>query len=109
MSFIAVYITHENEEAAKSLVDQLVEHKIIACGNIFPITSAYWWKDAICKESEWVSLVKTQSKYWEPLKAWVEENHPYDVPCIMKIEVEANDSYENWIIEMTEAAKFPNQ
>jgi periplasmic divalent cation tolerance protein len=106
MSFIAVYITHESEDAAKTMVDQLVEKKIIACGNLFPITSAYRWEGAICNESEWISLVKTQSKHWEPLKTWVENKHPYDVPCIMKIEVEANDSYENWIVEMTEAANF---
>ena len=106
MSFITVYITHESEDAAKTMADQLVENKIIACANLFPITSAYWWEAAICNESEWVSLVKTQHKHWDALKAWVEEKHPYEVPCIMKIEVEANDSYESWIKEMTESANF---
>ena len=106
MSFIIVYITHESEDTARIMVDQLLEKKIIACGNLFPITSAYWWQAAICRETEWVSLVKTQHKYWEPLKAWVQEYHSYDVPCIMKIEVEANASYENWIIEMTETASL---
>ena len=106
MSFITVYITHASEKAAKLMVDQLLEKKIIACGNLFPITSAYWWQEAICKETEWVSLVKTQSKYWEPLKEWVEEKHPYDVPCIMKFEVEANAAYENWINKMTQQAIF---
>ena len=97
MSFIIIYITHENEEAAKKVVDQLVNEKLVACGNLFPIQSAYWWKGVIQNEEEWVSIVKTIPELWAKVKSKVEEIHPYEVPCIMKFEVEANESYEEWI------------
>jgi periplasmic divalent cation tolerance protein len=97
MSFILVYTTHANEESAMKLSNYMVEKKIAACANIFPIKSAYWWKGNIESEDEYVSILKTIPENWELLKTKIEELHPYDVPCIMKINVEANEKYEEWI------------
>ncbi len=106
MSFITIYITHSDKAAAQKFTDQLLQKRMVACANIFPITSAYWWQGAIANEDEWVSLVKTQSKYWPRLQTYLVAIHPYEVPCIMKSEVEANSSYEAWIEEMTMEADF---
>ncbi|MEM9821728.1 MAG: divalent-cation tolerance protein CutA [Bacteroidota bacterium] len=95
--FIIVYITHGTELAAKKISDYLLTKKLIACANIFPITSAYWWKNNIVKEGEWVSIVKTIPEHWEQLQSEVEAVHPYTTPCIMKFEVSANRAYEAWI------------
>jgi len=100
MSFIIIYITHHSEESAKDLCNQLLEKKLIACSNIFPMTSAYWWQGAIQHEAEQVSIVKTIPSLWEKVKTEVERLHTYEVPCIMKMEVEANAAYEEWIAEM---------
>ena len=97
MSFIIIYITHKNEAAAKKVSDQLVNEKLVACGNLFPIQSAYWWQGAVQNENEWVSIVKTIPELWEKVKSKVEAIHPYEVPCIMKLEAEANEKYEAWI------------
>jgi len=51
--------------------------------------------------NEIVSILKTKKENWKVVKEEIEKLHPYDVPCIMKIEVEANESYENWIQEET--------
>ena len=99
MAFIAVYITNESQKAAQLLADQLLDIRLIACANIFPITATYLWQGSIAKESEWVAIVKTTSNNWQKLKDKVTEIHPYDVPCIMKFEVEANEAYEKWIRE----------
>jgi periplasmic divalent cation tolerance protein len=79
------------------LSNYLVENKYAACANIFPIKSAYWWKGQIASDQEYVSILKTITGNWEILKTKVEEIHPYEIPCIMKIEVEANEKYEEWI------------
>ena len=102
MPFIIIYITHENEVAAKSIVDQLVDEKLVACGNLFPIQSAYWWQGAVRNKNEWVSIVKTIPELWEKVKVKVEKIHSYEVPCIMKTDVEANEKYEDWIRESVE-------
>ena len=97
MGFCMVYITHADQAAAESLVHQLLSEKLIACGNIFPIKSAYWWQGQIENDDEVLSIIKTPLTHWEALKSRVETLHPYDIPCIIKIEVEANDNYEKWI------------
>jgi len=97
MSFSIIYTTHESEAAAKKICDQLLNQKLIACANSFPITSAYWWQGAIQQEGEWVSIVKTTNELWDTLRTTIEKIHPYDVPCIMKINAEANEAYEQWI------------
>ena len=95
--FIVVYVTHATELAAKKVADYLLNKKLVACANIFPITSAYWWQEKITKESEWVSIVKTIPEKWDQLVEDIEAVHPYTTPCIMKFEVTANQAYENWI------------
>ncbi len=99
MAFIAVYITHESQSAAQKVVDDLLSKKIVACANLFPMSSAYWWQGSIAHEKEWVSIVKTIPENWAWLERTIERIHPYDVPCIMKMEVSANQAYENWIKE----------
>lgn len=101
MSFIIVYVTHSNDIEAKKIWDYLLNKKLIACYNLFPITCAYWWNGVIENANEVVSLLKTRNENWEALKNEIEKNHPYKIPCIMKIEVSANDEYEKWILQET--------
>ena len=97
MAFIMIYITHENAGQADRITSHLLKQKLIACANTFPITSAYWWKKEIDSEGEVVSIVKTKKENWEKVKSEVKKIHPYEVPCIIKVEVEANQEYEAWI------------
>lgn len=103
MSFIVVYVTHENEKEAKKIGDVLLDKKIIACYNLFPVSACYWWYWAKTDAHEVVSLLKTTKENRSALKDAVEKMHPYTVPCIMKFEVEANESYEARIAQETSA------
>jgi len=102
MSFIAIYITFGSQESAEKIASQLIEKRLVACYNIFPIASAYWWQQEIQTDNEFVAIVKTSQKMWDKVVKEVERKHPYEVPCIMKIEVTANQAYENWIREQVE-------
>ncbi len=101
MSFITLYVTHKNMREAKKIVTRLLEHKLIACANYFPITSTYEWKGKLVSATETVTLLKTQKKLWKKVEAAILEIHPYETPCIMKIEVSANEAYESWVVEET--------
>lgn len=100
MSFALLYITHESEAEARRISDLLIEQKLIACANLFPINSIYWWGGEVVKEGEWVSLVKTTLEKSKTVEAAVLAIHTYQTPCIMKMEVTANASYEAWIEDM---------
>ncbi len=97
MKFIIVYITHADMKTAKKVVEALLRDKLIACANYFPIESTYWWKGEITNAKEIVSIVKTKKSNWAKVKKAVESIHPYETPCIMKLEVESNKAYADWI------------
>jgi len=94
-----IYITHETEAEAQRISKQLLEARLVACANIFPVQSAYWWQGALENGSEWVSIVKTTSEKWEAVQEAVLREHPYTTPCILKIEGTANEAYAKWIRE----------
>ena len=99
MNFILIYITHPDLSTAQKIVTSLMEKRLVACGNFFPIQSTYWWKGKIENSEEIVSIVKTKKENWEKVKAEVIKLHPYETPCIIKIEVEGNEEYVKWIEE----------
>jgi periplasmic divalent cation tolerance protein len=97
MSFSILYVTHENMEEAKKISDYLLNKKLIACANFIPIKAAYWWNGSIESANEIVSILKTRDEHWNLVKTETEAIHPYEVPCIMRLKAEANESYEAWI------------
>jgi periplasmic divalent cation tolerance protein len=101
MSFIDVYITYPNREEATKVVRHLMDRHLVACGNIYPIESTYWWRGKVEKASEFILLVKTRKGNWAKVKAEVEKTHPYEVPCIVRSEVTANANFEKWVEDET--------
>lgn len=101
MVFIILYVTHKDIESAQKIANHLLQKKLIACANFFPIKSSYWWKGKIENSDEIVSLLKTRKENWEKIKKEIKKIHPYETPCIIKINAEANGDYESWINEET--------
>ena len=97
MSLIFVYITNPTKIQAKKIALHLLKKKLIACANIFPIQSFYWWEGKIEKTKEYVLIAKTLKKNFEKIKKEVKRIHKYSIPCIVKIEVKANKGFKNWI------------
>ena len=96
-----VLVTAPDAELAESLVRRLVEEGVVACGNILPgITSIYRWQDKVERESEVLVVFKTTRAGAERLVQRVPELHPYDVPEVLVLPVEAGHRpYTKWIAE----------
>ncbi len=99
MKLISVYITYPSQGEADRITRRLLEERLVACGNIFPIKSTYWWQGSLSDDQEWACLLKSSSHLWREIIEVVETEHPYDVPCVVKYEIEANSAYEKWIME----------
>ncbi|MFH0818274.1 MAG: divalent-cation tolerance protein CutA [Candidatus Micrarchaeota archaeon] len=99
MSFVLVYVTNRNLKDAEQLANHLPKKRLIACANFLPIKSSYWWKGKITDASEVVSILKTRNENWRKVREEIKKVHPYEVPCIMKLEVEANSEFEDWVNE----------
>lgn len=105
MAFLLFYVTHPDEATARHVAEYLVNERLAACANIFPITSAYWWQGSVQHEGEWVSILKTRLDLEEKLESEIQKIHPYETPCILRFEVRANVAYENWIASETMTAE----
>jgi len=101
MNFIFIYITNPTKKEARKIAKYLLEKKLIACANIFPIDSLYRWKGKIANEKEFVLIAKTKKANFEKVKKEVEKIHSYTVPCIVKIPVSSNEKYYKWLNEVT--------
>ncbi len=101
MSFIFIYVTTRNKREAKKIATHLLTKKLVACANIFPIESNYWWKGKIENSKEYALILKTRKKNFKKVKDTIKKIHFYSIPCIAKIEAEFNESFQKWIKENT--------
>jgi periplasmic divalent cation tolerance protein len=103
--YILVLCTAPTQEVAKKMGDEIVSAKLAACVNIIPgIHSIYRWKGEVCTEPEVLLLIKTVQGHFKALKSKIKEIHPYEVPEIIAITIEAGErEYLNWISSETDA------
>ena len=92
-----VYITCKDEQEAVKISRRLLAKKLIACSNIHPIRSLYKWEGKLQDEKEYAIMAKTKGKHFEKIKNEARKIHSYKVPCILKINAEANEEYEKWV------------
>ncbi|WP_413558243.1 divalent-cation tolerance protein CutA [Bdellovibrio sp. HCB209] len=95
------YIPCPDQKCAETIARTLLQEKLIGCANVIPgMTSMYWWEGKIETSSEYILILKTleSSDAGKNLESRVTELHPYDVPCVMALDVASiNDSFKNWL------------
>lgn len=91
------YVTCRDRKEAEKISMHLLRKRIIACANIFPISSIYWWKGKIAKGNEYAMIAKTSSKNFKKLESEIKKIHSYNVPCILRIAAGANKEYNVWM------------
>ena len=96
--FSIVYITAGNPEEAKGIGRTLVEERLAACVNIFPITSIFRWNDNVDEACEYGIIVKTKTDKVKQVEKRVKELHSYEVPCVISLRInEGSAEYLEWI------------
>ena len=98
------YVTNESHKEAKEIAKHLLEKRMIGCANMYPVNAMYWQDDEIADDEEWVLIVKTTTENAERVRQEIDRIHPFDIPCIIKLDVDPNEKYLKWIeSEMEEA------
>lgn len=94
-----VLSTMPTAEAAGSLVRQLLEERLIACGNVVPaVTSLYRWEGEVVAENEVLVLLKTPRENVARLFERIARIHPYEVPELVAVPVDAvSCAYGRWV------------
>ena len=101
---VFVYITASSEDEAKKIARHLLEKKLAACVNIFPIRSFFWWEGKIEEAEEYGMIVKTRAEKFAKLREEVKKIHSYSVPCVCSVPIERGlREFLEWIDESLEA------
>lgn len=96
---LLVLVTAPTAEVAAGLARALVEARLAACGNVVPgLRSIYRWEGAVQDEPEALLLLKTTRDRFEALRDEVLRRHPYQVPEVVALPVEAGSAaYLDWV------------
>ena len=98
--FSIIYITAGDLPEARKIGRILVEERLAASANIFPITSIFRWKGHIDETSEFGIIVKTRTDKVKEIEKRVKEIHSYEVPCVVSFKIEdGSPDYLEWINE----------
>ena len=96
---IVVLCTFPDADTARRIGRILVEERLAACVNILPqMESIYRWKGAIETSAEVLALIKSTTWKYQLLEARILELHPYEVPEIVSLRMDAGHiEYLRWI------------
>ena len=96
--YSAIMATFPDNESAKKIAKLLVERRLAACVQMFPINSVYLWKGEVCDENEIMLFIKSRTALFEQISAAIKENHSYEVPEIIQLPItDGLPDYLNWI------------
>ena len=99
MGAIVVVTTVGDEEQALLLAREMVGRRHAACVNVVSgIRSVYRWQGKICRDTEFLLLIKTLDSEYEAVAAAIRELHSYELPEILAFDVAAGDpGFLAWI------------
>ena len=99
VKFCFIYVTVENFKQAEIIAELAIKNKLCACANIFPkIHSMFEWEGKVNLEKETVLILKTIESKFQKLEKLISENHTYETPCILKLDIsKGNKKFLNWL------------
>ena len=99
VKFCFIYVTVENFKQAEIMAELAIKNKLCACANIFPeIHSMFEWEGKVNIEKETVLILKSIESKFQKLEKLISENHTYETPCILKLDIsKGNKKFLNWL------------
>lgn len=99
--YAIVLVTVPNLEVGRQLAQGALSAKLAACVNVVPrIESHYWWQGAIETSAEALLLFKTRVGALKKLERFIEDEHPYDTPEFLVLNVKGGSArYLEWILK----------
>lgn len=96
---ILVLSTYPDKKDAQTIAKKIIKQKLAACVSIIKIESSHYkWKGKLVEGKEFLLIIKTTNKNYKKLETFVRNNHPYQVPEIIKLDVsDGLPAYLNWV------------
>jgi periplasmic divalent cation tolerance protein len=98
-AYRVVLMTAPRGRKAGLLARGLVAERLAACVNVIPgVVSHYRWQGRLCRDAECLLIAKTSAAKLPALERWVASHHPYAVPEVLALKVEAGSKlYLRWL------------
>ena len=96
-SMISIYITCSDKAEAEKISRHLLDQRLIASANMFPVSSMYWWEAKLQKGREVAILAKSVRENFEKVRQAVRAIQSYDIPCIVSYEAAADADFADWV------------
>ncbi|MBE9043332.1 divalent-cation tolerance protein CutA [Pleurocapsales cyanobacterium LEGE 10410] len=95
-----VLVTVASLEPGEAIASSLLNERLVACVNLFPVTSLYLWQGKVNQDREYQLVIKTDLNKFTELATRIETLHNYEVPEIIALPVvTGSESYLGWIDE----------
>ena len=99
-----VDITAPDVDWLAALTRRLVEDRLAASGNIVrDVRTIYRWEGAVRDVAEARVTLHTRRSLVSRIVERVAAEHPYDVPGVRVVAVEAATAYVRWVFDSTES------
>jgi periplasmic divalent cation tolerance protein len=100
--FALVLTTCSEKQEAQIIASRLVEDRLSACVQMFPIESVYRWEGEVQEAEEWMLLCKIKAADYAKVEAAIRDEHSYSNPEIIQIGIEnGSPDYLSWILSET--------
>lgn len=86
-------------QVAEQIASTLIEENLAACVNVIEkVRSVYRWEGHVEKADEALLIVKGMTEKTEELIARVREIHPYEIPEVISLAIQAgNQDFLDWL------------
>lgn len=97
---ILILVSFETNEDAEKCANYLIDNKLAACVEVYPVKNFYVWKGEKVAADEVSGIIKTDDRYFDKVRTALEKLLPYETPQIIEIKAEnVNGSYSKWLKE----------
>jgi periplasmic divalent cation tolerance protein len=99
---IFIYTTCASVDEAKLLGKLIIEKKLGACVDYWPIDSMYIGEDGLKELSQVMMLITTFEPKFEEVNDFMSKHHSYSIPLVAGLDIHRiNRSYKEWLTEKT--------
>ncbi len=90
-----------DEEQGNLIARELISRRHAACVNMVSgVKSFYRWAGKICRDGEYLLVIKTLASEYEAVTATIQELHSYEVPEILAFDVaQGEPRFLEWIAD----------
>lgn len=95
---ILILVSFESKKDAEKAANYLIDNKLAACVEFFPVQSFYYWEGEKVQAQEFSGIIKTENGYFPKIKEALKEILSYETPQIIEVKTgNVDEFYLKWV------------